>query len=82
MIHMYETSQHPEPYMVGGRVCRGRIGSPNIWGPSLSGAEFVRGRDVLESGRVLDETRGAAGSSLIGVTALLDLSKTHLSYIA
>ena len=34
---------------VGGRVCRGRIWSPNIWGPSLSGAEFVRGRDVPES---------------------------------
>ena len=29
---------------VGGRVCRGRIGSPNIWGPSLLGADFVRGR--------------------------------------
>ena len=29
---------------VGGRVCRGRIRSPNIWGPSLLGAEFVRGR--------------------------------------
>ena len=29
---------------VGGRVGRGRFGSPNIWGPSLLGAEFVRGR--------------------------------------
>ena len=29
---------------VGGRVCRGRIRSSNIWGPSLLGAEFVRGR--------------------------------------
>ena len=29
---------------VGGRVCRGRIWSPNILGPSLSEAEFVRGR--------------------------------------
>ena len=29
---------------VGGRVCRGRTWSPNIWGPSLLGAEFVRGR--------------------------------------
>ena len=29
---------------VGGRVCKGRIRSPNIWGPSLLGAEFVRGR--------------------------------------
>ena len=29
---------------VGGRVCRGRIGSRNIWGPSLLGADFVRGR--------------------------------------
>ena len=28
----------------GGRVCRGRIGSPNIWGPSLLGADFARGR--------------------------------------
>ena len=45
MIHMYnETSQPPEPYFGWGRVCRGRIGSPNIWGPSLLGAEFVRGR--------------------------------------
>ena len=34
---------------VGGRVCRGRIRSSNIWGPSLSGTEFVRGRDVPES---------------------------------
>ena len=45
MIHMYkETSQPPEPYFGWGRVCRGRIRSPNIWGPSLLGAEFVRGR--------------------------------------
>ena len=29
---------------VGGRVCRGLIWSPNIWGPSLLGVEFVRGR--------------------------------------
>ena len=29
---------------VGGRVCRGRIRFSNIWGPSLLGAEFVRGR--------------------------------------
>ena len=29
---------------VGGRVCRGLIRSSNIWGPSLLGAEFVRGR--------------------------------------
>ena len=29
---------------VGGQVCRGRIWSSNIWGPSLLGAEFVRGR--------------------------------------
>ena len=29
---------------VGGRVCKGRIRSSNIWGPSLLGTEFVRGR--------------------------------------
>ena len=45
MLHMNnETSQPPEPYFGGGRVCRGRIWSPNIWGASLLGAEFVRGR--------------------------------------
>ena len=45
MFHVYdETSQPPEPYFGGGRVCRGRIWSPNIWVPSLLGAEFVRGR--------------------------------------
>ena len=38
---------------VGGRVCRGQIRSSNIWGPSLSGAEFVRGRDVPESAKVV-----------------------------
>ena len=45
MIHMYnETNQPPEPYFGWGRVCRGRIWPLNIWGPSLLGAEFVRGR--------------------------------------
>ena len=39
-----ETSQPPEPYFGWGPSCRGRIWSPNIWGPSLLGAEFVRGR--------------------------------------
>ena len=45
MICMYnETSQPPESYFGWGRVCRGRMRSSNIWGPSLLGAEFVRGR--------------------------------------
>ena len=45
MICMYkETSQPFDSYFGWGRVCRGRIRSSNIWGPSLLGAEFVRGR--------------------------------------
>ena len=50
---------------VGGRVCRGRIRSSNIWGPSLLGAEFVRGRVCLgpslsgaEMSRNLCDNRG------------------------
>ena len=29
---------------VGGLVCRGRVWTAIIWGPSLLGADFVRGR--------------------------------------
>ena len=36
-------------YFGWGPSCRGRFGSPTFKGPSLLGAEFVRGREVQES---------------------------------